>query len=205
MQEDIPVLTGIAEPASLIRHKHFGAAAASSGGVEMYHVVGITPEADSLEQALGPNRPVETFKYGAAERRATYERINSAATTADVDYVMLGCPHYSIEQIWEAAKLLDGKRISENTRLWIFTSHSVKDVADKNGYTEIIRRAGGMLMTDTCSAMARAAPAGTKVAATDSAKQTHYLPAILGIEAWFGSTADCVDAAVTGRWNGVAP
>jgi predicted aconitase len=40
------------------------------------------------------------------------------------------------------------------------------------------------------------------VFATDSAKQAHYLPAILGIEAWFGSLADCVDAAVTGRWKG---
>ena len=51
-------------------------------------------------------------------------------------------------------------------------------------------------------AMSRAAPAGTKVFATDSAKQAHYLPAILGIEAWFGTLEECVSAAVTGRWNG---
>ena len=38
--------------------------------------------------------------------------------------------------------------------------------------------------------------------ATDSAKQAHYLPAILGIEAWFGTLEECVSAAVTGRWNG---
>jgi hypothetical protein len=50
--------------------------------------------------------------------------------------------------------------------------------------------------------MSRAAPAGTKVFATDSAKQAHYLPAILGIEAWFGTLEECVAAAVTGRWNG---
>ena len=35
---------------------------------------------------------------------------------------MLGCPHYTIEQIWEAARLLDGKRVSENCALWIFTA-----------------------------------------------------------------------------------
>jgi predicted aconitase len=50
--------------------------------------------------------------------------------------------------------------------------------------------------------MSRAAPAGTRVFATDSAKQAHYLPAILGIEAWFGTLEECIDAAVTGRWNG---
>ena len=36
-------------------------------------------------------------------------------------------------------------------------------------------------------------------------KQVHYLPAIMGIQAWFGTTADCINAALTGRWNGVAP
>lgn len=58
------------------------------------------------------------------------------------------------------------------------------------------------MLADSCPAMSRAAPKGTRVFATDSAKQAHYLPAILGIEAWFGTLEECVDAAVTGRWNG---
>lgn len=205
VQEHVPVLDGIDTPPNLIRHKHFGAAAASSGGVEMYHLVGITPEADTVEQAFGSNEPLESFKYGEAERRATYENLNANATGTDVDYVMLGCPHYSIEQIWQACSLLEGRKVSTNSHLWIFTSRSVKDVADKNGYTETIRKAGGFLMTDTCSAMGQMHPHGAKVAATDSAKQTHYLPAITGLQAWFGSTADCVDAAVTGKWKGECP
>jgi len=47
--------------------------------------------------------------------------------------------------------------------------------------------------------MSRAVPPGTKVVALDSAKQAHYLPAILGVQAWFGTTAQCIDAACTGR------
>ena len=66
---------------------------------------------------------------------------------------------------------------------------------------EDIAKAGGVVMTDTCSAFAQAIPPGTKVAALDSAKQAHYLPAIMNIQAWFGSTADCINAALTGRWN----
>ena len=73
------------------------------------------------------------------------------------------------------------------------------------GFTKVIADAGGLLMTDTCSAFAQAIPPGTKVAALDSAKQTHYLPAILGIQAWFGSTEDCIHAAIAGRWNGNHP
>lgn len=205
VQEHVPVLDGIQTPPSLIRHKHFGAAAASSGGVEMYHLVGITPEAETAEQAFGSNDRAEHFKYGDSERRATYAALNANASGTDVDYVMLGCPHYSIEQIWQACKLLEGRKVSVNSHLWIFTSRAVKDVADRNGYTDIISKAGGFLMTDTCSAMGQMHPHGARVAATDSAKQTHYLPAITGLEAWFGSTADCINAAVTGKWTGESP
>jgi predicted aconitase len=205
VEENIPVITGACSQPNLVRHKHFGAAAASSGGVEMYHIVGITPEAATLEMALGPRKPVAAIPYGPAERRAIYDRLNSNGSDPNVDYVMLGCPHYSIEQMWEAARLLEGKKIRSGCALWIFTSRSVKTVADMNGYTKTIQNAGGLVMTDTCSAISRAVPKGTKVVALDSAKQAHYLPAMVGIEAWFGTTEDCIRAALTGRWNGECP
>ncbi len=203
--ERIPVLDGRLGTPDLIRYKHFGAAAASSGGVEMYHIVGVTPEAPTESAAFGGTQPIETFRYGAAERQRVYETLNSNARDRDVDYVMLGCPHAALEQIAEACTLLAGRKISANCRLWIFTSRIVKLEADRIGYTDVIRAAGGHILTDTCSAIGQALPPGTKVAALDSAKQAHYLPAIMGIQAWFGSTADCIDAALTGHWNGRAP
>ena len=51
--ETVPVLTGITDTPNLVKLKHFGAAAATSGGVEMYHIPGVTAEAQTLEQALG--------------------------------------------------------------------------------------------------------------------------------------------------------
>jgi predicted aconitase len=200
VEEDIPVLTGAIRKADPLRHKHFGAAAASSGGVEMYHIVGVTPEAISLETALGGRKPVATIKYGLEERRRVYETLNANGRDANVDYVMLGCPHASIEQFREVAQLLDGKKIK--THLWMFTSRAVKTVADMSGFTKKIEDAGGLVMTDTCSAIARAVPKGTKVVALDSAKQAHYLPAMVDLGAWFGTTEDCIHAAMTGRWTG---
>jgi predicted aconitase len=100
---------------------------------------------------------------------------------------------------------LDGKRLSENCKLWVFTSRAIKAEAQAAGYVGVIRAAGGVVLTDTCSSIAQAVPPGTKVVALDSAKQTHYLPAIMGIQAWFGTTTDCINAALTGRWNGRAP
>lgn len=205
VQEHIPVLSGKYGRPDLIRHKHFGAAASSSGGVEMYHIAGVTPEAETLAMALGPNKPIETFKYGKAERREVYDELNRNASDPNVDYVMLGCPHYSVEQVREAARLLEGKRISANCNLWIFTSRAVRTVADGEGLVKTIHDAGAFLLTDTCSAIGQVLPKGTKVVALDSAKQTHYLPAIMGVQAWFGSAEDCIDAAITGKWKGRRP
>jgi len=202
VQDRVPVVTGVRNVPNLPRLKHFGAAAASSGGVEMYHLVGITPEAPTLEAAFGRNKPVKRFRYGKAERRMAYETANVTARNPNVDFIMLGCPHYTIEQIWEVCKLLEGRKLNPNTEMWIFTPRQTANLAAQNGYTKIIAEAGAHLMSDTCSAMGRLIPKGARVAAADSVKQAHYLPAIMGIECWFGTTEDCVNAAVSGRWNG---
>ncbi len=202
VEERIPVLRGRYATPDLVRHKHFGAAAASSGGVEMYHLVGVTPEAPSDEAALGGKRALETFHYGAQARREVYRDLNSKASDSKVDFVMLGCPHAALEQLREAARLLDGRRVHGNTALWIFTSRAVKLEAEREGVVQTIRASGAAVLTDTCSAIGQVMPPGTKVVALDSAKQTHYLPAIMGIQAWFGTTSDCIDAALTGQWHG---
>lgn len=203
VQERVPVVQGTGPIPNLARLKHFGAAASSSGGVEMVHLVGITPEAPSVEAAFGGLAPQEHLVFTEADKRATWEKINGTGRDTRVDYVMLGCPHYTIEQIWEAARLLEGRRVHPDCALWIFTPRAIKALADQTGYTKTIEDAGGRLMTDSCSAMSRATPKGTRVVALDSAKQAHYLPAILGVQAWFGSTAECIDAACSGRWQGV--
>ena len=134
------MLRGRFGSADLIRHKHFGAAAASSGGVEMYHIAGVTPEAPSVEAAFGGRKPLEVISYGVAERRRTYDNLNSKASDTQVDFVMLGCPHYSLEQIRAACAMLEGKRVSTNCKLWIFTSRAVKAMSDSQGLSKQIAR-----------------------------------------------------------------
>lgn len=202
VQENRPVVTGALSQPDLADLKHFGAATASSGGVELYHVPGITPEASTVEHAFGGVLPAREV-YGPAQRRETYDKLNSQGSSSEVDFVLLGCPHASLDQIARAARALAGRTLT--AELWIMTPRALRVVADRNGYTETIERAGGRVLTDSCPAMSRSAPEGTRVFATDSAKQAHYLPAILGIEAWFGTLEECVDAAVTGVWRGELP
>jgi predicted aconitase len=201
VQDEIPVLTGALVDPTLIKLKHFGAAASSSGGVEMYHLPGTTPEAASVEQVFGGRAIADTLRYGDAERRRAYENLN-CARERKVDFVMLGCPHNSIDQVWLIASLLEGRRINPDTALWVHTPRALRDTAERNGYVRMIEDAGGVVMSDTCPAISRHMPKGVRTVATDSAKQAHYLPAITGVEAWFGSVRDCVEAAISGTWNG---
>ncbi len=201
VQDQIPVLAGALVNPTLIKLKHFGAAASSSGGVEMYHLPATTPEAATVEEAFGGRAIADTLRYGSAARQRAYENLN-CARERKIDFVMLGCPHNSIDQVWLIASLLEGRRISPNAALWVHTPRALRDTAERNGYVRMIEDAGGVVMSDTCPAISRHMPKGVRTVATDSAKQAHYLPAITGVEAWFGSVRDCVEAAISGTWNG---
>src|SRR5215471_8093818 len=57
----VPVIQGLPKPESEDPLKALGAVAASSGSVAMFHAVGITPEASSIEEAFGGNKPDEVI------------------------------------------------------------------------------------------------------------------------------------------------
>ena len=200
--EKVPVINGIKTAPHRDCLKQFGAAAASSGGVEMYHIPCITADANTVKDAFGGKKPLNTLKYGPMERKYAYEQLNLIGKNTNVDFIMFGCPHSSIQEIQDICSLIEGKRIRDGVNLWVLTPRSIKDLADRNGFTKIITDFGGVLMADTCPALGRLMPAGTKIMATDSAKQGHYLPSMMGIEAWYGAVEDCVNAAITGRWEG---
>lgn len=202
VQEERPVLTGNLAQPSASDLKHLGAALATTGGVELFHLPGVTPEAPTIGDAFGRRRLPEVITYGQADRRLAYETLNNQGNSGDVDFILLGCPHASLDQIRDIAALLDGQKLNAGTELWVMTPRALRTVADRNGWSETIERAGGRLLTDSCPAMSRTAPKGTKVFATDSVKQAHYLPAILGIEAWFGTLEECISAGITGKWKG---
>lgn len=201
VKENVPVLTGINAPPNPNKLKHFGAAAASSGGIEMYHIVGVTPEAPTLEKAFDGNEPMEVLKFGRKELEEAYSWF-STASDPNVDFIVIGCPHASLEQVRQVALLLEGQKLSENTDLWIFTPRPLKTIADRMGYTETIEKAGAYLMSDSCAALSKVSPDDVKTAATDSCKQAHYLPATMKFPTWLGTTEQCIEAAITGRWNG---
>ncbi|MDJ0784021.1 MAG: aconitase X catalytic domain-containing protein [Desulfosarcinaceae bacterium] len=179
------------------------AAGISGGSVVMHHLVGITPEAPTVEAASGGRRPEFELRFAAAERRRTYEWLNRSGKDA-VDIVALGCPHCTLESLRQIAELLDGKKISANTKLYLTTNSMIKAMGAIQGYNAVIEKAGGLILQDSCCLELAVDP--DNVFATNSGKLGHYAPGATGLKhTWFGTLAECIDAAVTGKWRGELP
>lgn len=200
---EVPLLTGL-HPAQATQDnfKGMGAAMATSGAIQLYHAEGITPEACAEKEGiLADPEKTTKVKITTEEIAQTYEKLSTAADTK-VDLVILGCPHFSLNQIKETALLLEGKRVHKDVQLWVFVPAGLKELAMSRRFGQTIEAAGGMLLVDTCPALMLFKPENVKVVACNSAKQIHYYSALVpGITTWFGSLTDCVNAAISGKWE----
>jgi len=201
----VPVFSGVNQ-ATTDQLKQMGAALASSGGVPLYHVVGVTPEARDSEEAWQGCRPRETIVVGEREMKTAYDHL-CKATVETADVVSLGCPHTSIQELKEIATSIVGQRINPRTMMWVNTSAATKMLSDRMGYTQAIEAAGAFLVKDTCpinsQALSKAfvVERGYKTLITNSAKQAHYSPAMCNLMPCLGTLSECVRWAVAGRWS----
>ena len=193
----ISVILGVRR-ATFDQLKAFGAAAAASGSVALYHMVGITPEARTVDEALGGRQPSERHVVGTREVRETMAQM-STGQDGPVDVVGVGCPHASIDQIRRYAMLLQGKRVHTGVELWICANTVVEEMSRKMGYLETIEQAGAKLMVGTCHNDCPLGPWGFRRLVTDSGKFAYYTPTTVGTECIFASTEACFEAAITGR------
>ena len=165
VKNKIPYFTGIKD-ANTDQLKALGAAMAASGAVALYHVENLTPEADLVEKD-----GLETINVSKKELDETYEKLNSGK---DPDIVILGCPHASLREISTLADKLKGKHLKKP--VWICTSRMMKEAADRMGFTEIIEKAGGNIVADTCMVVSPIERMGYKTTGVNSGKAANYLP-----------------------------
>ncbi len=196
-EDKIPVIIGLIE-ASFDQLKAFSAAAASAGSVALYHIVGITPEARTLNEAFLGKEPLKRVKVGIKDIEETMESMGPYSGDK-VDLVGLGCPHASIDQIRRYAELLEGKKIHENVELWVCTNEIVETIARKMGYIDIIEKAGGRIMVGTCLNDCPLSAWNFRYLVTDSGKFAYYTPTTVGTECYFTTTHACIETALKGQ------
>ncbi len=174
-----------------------GAAAAASGSVALYHILGVTPEAEKLGRFLKKEKSKETLELGLREMRETKEEM-CTTRAGDVDFIAVGCPHYSIRELGKVAALLKGKKICEGTEFWIYTTKHVEMLAKRMGYFDIIESSGAQILTETCMLVSPTDIYGFETMMTDSGKCAHYAPALCETEVLYGSIEQCIEAAFKG-------
>lgn len=194
----IGVLEGIQGSPSSEDLKNFCAAAAAAGSVALMHIVGVTPEADTTEKAFGEKTPIETIEITAQDIRAT-RRAMCSNTTEKVDFVALGCPHYTINEIVKVHKLLSGRKVDENTAFWIYANSYALRLAEKMGIRQELEQSGVIFRAETCMIISPVKDWGFRTMMTDSGKCSYYGPAECGTEMIFASVEECVESAVSGK------
>jgi predicted aconitase len=197
-QDCIPVIDGITSSPAEDQLKAFAAASASSGRVALFHMIGVTPEAPTLDAAFQGRVPEQTIDVTVDDLRAARKEL----TTADgreLDMVILGSPHFSLAEFRALAPLVAGRRTHPRVKFLVTSSRLMKEQADHAGVLAPIAAFGAQITLDTCILASPMLPPEITTLMTNSAKYAYYAPSLLNTRVTFGSLADCVRSAIEGR------
>jgi predicted aconitase len=179
VKDGIPVFRGVGR-ATLEDLKTLSAALASSGGIAMFHIEGVTPESGVVPRSL------EALTFSRKDLAETDSMLNDHGAP---DFVSVGCPHCSLGELSTLAQLLDGRQVKRE--FWVCCSREVKRQGDEAGYSRLIEKSGAKFALDTCMVVAPVEELGYKVVATNSAKACHYLRNA-GLRVRFMPLEECV-------------
>jgi predicted aconitase len=194
----VGVVTGIAAHPGEDALKAFGAAAASTGGVGLFHILGVTPEAPDMHTATGGEQLRETIQVSEAMFIDTKRRLATAEGVTQIDAVAIGSPHLSQAEFERLAALIAGRKLA--VPFYACTGrHALKEI-EANGTRKALEACGVTIVADTCvvvTPILKEMAGG--VLMTNSGKFAQYAPGNTGYGVVFGSMAECVESAMTGR------
>ena len=194
--ERIPAILGLPRSSTEDDLKALGAAAASSGAVALFHAVGLTPEAATLDDALQGQPPDGLIRVGAEELREAVRSLSTVADGTRLSAVSVGTPHFSLAEFARLMALLDGRFAVD---FYVNTGREVLEEIERRGWAARLRQAGVTIVVDTCTYITAIIRDLSGAVMTNSGKMAYYAPANLGVEIAFGSLADCVASARAGR------
>ncbi len=192
----VGVVVGVTSSPGEDALKGFGASAASSGAVGLFHVAGVTPEAPDAATALGGVEPAERIRVTPAMVSDSQRRLSTAEHADRVDAVAIGSPHLSIDEFDRLERLLGGRRLA--VPIYACTGrHTLAQLGERRSALEA---AGVVIVADTCVVVTPILPATPgAILMTNSGKFAHYAPSNTGYSVVYASLADCVESAVIGK------
>lgn len=141
----IPVFEGLVNPTNEAL-MNLGAQLNTGGNVALYHIAGFTPEAPTIEAAFHGEKPLKEVTITEQDLKQMQKDLTDPY--GKIDFALFGCPHFTILQVKQVAELVENRKLS--VPLFIMTSALTRNLAKQMGYMDIIRSAGGEIVSDTC-------------------------------------------------------
>ena len=192
----VAAIKGVPSDVSEDRLKALGAAAASTGAVGLFHVIGVTPEARTEAEAFADEPPETVITPTPAMMRQARDKL-STTTSKEIDCVALGSPHFSLDECQTLAALAEGKRFEKP--VYVCTRHAVLQILEANGVRKKLEESGVIFVIGTCVVVTPILKQTSGVLMTNSGKFAHYSPSTVNHDVIYGSLSDCVRSAATGQ------
>jgi len=194
----VPVIEGITVEMGEDQLKSLAAGGCSSGCVTLFHIVGLTPEAPTLEAAFRGREPVRVIEVTLDDLREA-RRDLSTTEGEKLDIVVLGSPHFSLAEFRKLAPLLQGKRCHPEAQFLVTSNRTMVKLAREAGLLVPLEEFGGKITVDTCIITTPMLADEIETLMTNSAKYAYYSPGLLDVDVAFGSLEDCVQSAIEGK------
>ena len=197
--ERVPVIEELPRPATEDQLKALGAAAATTGSVAMFHAVGITPEAPTLDAALGGRQPAETLEITPDDVSRALRQLSTVPDGTAITAVCLGTPHFSRDEWNRLLAALDGAP-RPRVPIYVNTGRATLEALEGDGSLTACAAASDLVVvTDTCTYLTPILERLDGAVMTNSGKWAYYAPGNIGVQVAFGSLDDCVASAVAGH------
>jgi predicted aconitase/predicted aconitase with swiveling domain len=194
----IPVIDGLLPGTTEDQLKALGAAAASSGGVALFHAVGVTPEAPTLDAAFQGRPPEAVIDVTLDDLRSALG-VLSTAPDGPIDVVALGSPHFSLDEFARLLPLVEAHPPRPEVEFIVCTHRLALTALQQRGWLARLRAVKVQVIVDTCVVVTPIVRARGGVLMTNSGKFAHYSPGNIGLQVVYGSLEECVRSGAAGR------
>ncbi len=144
----VPVIHGFRRTPTADELKHLGAALASYGSMAMFHFVGVTPEAPSIEAALGGNVVAESVVIAGEDIERVYRGFRLG--DGDARLVVFSGPQQSLLEMKRLAALFAGRRVRAGSSCFVTTNSGVLAQARRLGFAQSLEEAGVTILEGVC-------------------------------------------------------
>jgi predicted aconitase len=195
----VPVIAGLPDDTTEDELKTLGAAAASSGAVALFHAVGITPEAPTLDAALQGAPHERSVRVVMDDLRTMRRMLNSGNAGDPLIAVALGTPHFSVAEFMALHTLLAQFDAPLQCDFYVNTSRFILWQLEESGIAKTLEAKGIQIVVDTCTYITPVMRNMSGLVMTNSGKWAHYAPANIGVSVAYGSMRECVRSAIAGK------